>query len=58
MTAVYVVDARNQTTLRYVRTGHLFGDRIEVLSGLSAGERVATDPVAASARRGVAGAKS
>jgi RND family efflux transporter MFP subunit len=58
VTAVYVVDGQNRTELRYVRTGHAFGDRIEILAGLSAGERVATDPVAASARRGVAGAKS
>ena len=57
VTAVYVVDAQNRTELRYVRTGHAFGDRIEVLSGLAAGERVATDPVAAAAsRRGATGA--
>jgi hypothetical protein len=33
-----------------VRPGHRFGDKIEILSGLSAGERIALDPVAASAR--------
>jgi RND family efflux transporter MFP subunit len=58
VTAVYVVDAQNRTELRYVRTGHVFGDRIEVLSGLSPGERVATDPVAASTRRGALAATS
>jgi RND family efflux transporter MFP subunit len=58
VTAVYVIDAQNRTELRYVRTGHLFGDRIEILSGLSPGERVATDPVAASARRTAPGLKS
>ena len=58
VTAVYVVDPQNRTELRYVRTGHLFGDRIEILSGLSPGERVATDPVAASARRSAPGSKS
>ncbi len=57
VTAVYVVGAQNTTELRYVRTGHLFGDRIEILSGLSPGERVATDPVAASARRGAPDSK-
>ena len=56
--AVYVVDAQNRTQLRYVRTGHLFGDRIEILSGLSAGDRVATDPVAASTHRGPLASKS
>ena len=56
--AVYVVDAQGRTQLRHVRTGHLFGDRIEVLSGLSPGERVATDPVAASARRAAPDARS
>jgi RND family efflux transporter MFP subunit len=58
VTAVYVVDAQNRTELRYVRTGHLFGDRIEILAGLSPGERVATDPVAAGARRSAPGSKS
>jgi hypothetical protein len=58
VTAVYVIDAQNRTELRYVRTGHLFGDRIEILSGLSPGERVATDPIAASARRSTPGSKS
>jgi len=52
VTAVYVLDPQNRTELRYVRTGHAFGDRIEILSGLSAGERVATDPIAATAQRG------
>jgi RND family efflux transporter MFP subunit len=51
VTAVYVVDAQNQPELRYVRTGHPFGDRVEILAGLIAGERVATDPIAAAARR-------
>ena len=59
VTAVYVVDSANQTTqLRYVRTGHEFGDRIEILSGLAPGERIATDPVAAAARRAQSGLTS
>jgi hypothetical protein len=46
VSAVYVLDGTG-VALRQVRLGHRFGDRIEVLSGLSGGERVATDPVAA-----------
>jgi len=47
VTGVYVVDPGNRTSLRQVRTGHRFGDRIEILAGLASGERVAVDPVAA-----------
>lgn len=47
MTGVYVVNAAGQTSLRHVRIGHRFGERIEILAGLAPGERVATDPVAA-----------
>lgn len=47
VTAVYVVDADGRVSLRQVRTGGTFGDRLEVLAGLGAGERVALDPVAA-----------
>jgi RND family efflux transporter MFP subunit len=45
--AVYVVDDGNRTSMRQVRTGHAFGDRIEILAGLAAGDRVAVDPIAA-----------
>lgn len=48
VTAAYVVDASGRTSLRQLRTGHRFDDRIEVLAGLKGGERVAIDPVAAS----------
>ena len=47
VTAVYVVDGEGRPTLRQVRIGEEFGDRVEVLAGLAAGERVAIDPVAA-----------
>ncbi len=50
VTGVYVVDSKGEVSLRYVRPGHHFGDRIEILSGLSSGERIALDPVTASAR--------
>jgi RND family efflux transporter MFP subunit len=46
VTAVYVVSDEG-VRLRQIRTGQHFDDRIEILSGLSAGERVATDPVLA-----------
>ena len=48
VTAVYVVDAKGRLHLRQVRLGEAYagGDR-EVLAGLSAGERVALDPVKA-----------
>jgi RND family efflux transporter MFP subunit len=44
---VYVVDEKGRVSLRQVRVGRTLGDRIEVLAGLSAGERVALDPVRA-----------
>ena len=49
VTAVYVVDGQNRLHLRQVRLGETYdgGDR-EVLAGLTAGERVALDPVRAS----------
>lgn len=46
LTAVYVV-GEDLVTLRQIRTGRRYGDRIEVLAGLAAGETVAADPVAA-----------
>lgn len=47
VTAVYVVGADAGIALRQVRAGHRYGDRIEILAGLEAGERIALDPVAA-----------
>lgn len=43
---VYVVDAGG-AHLRQVRLGNAFGDDVEVLAGLQAGEKIARDPVAA-----------
>lgn len=45
--AVYVLNEQGQPLLRQVRLGTAQGELVEVLSGLSAGERVATDPAAA-----------
>ena len=47
MTGVYVVDAKGKPQLRQVRLGRAAGDKVEVLAGVSAGERVALDPQAA-----------
>jgi RND family efflux transporter MFP subunit len=44
LVAVYVIAADGQPVLRQVRTGRSEGSRIEILSGLSAGERIALDP--------------
>jgi RND family efflux transporter MFP subunit len=47
VTAVYVVDDAGRTSLRQIRLGHRFAGKVEVLAGLSAGERVAADPLVA-----------
>jgi len=46
LTAVYVVE-EERVTLRQVRLGRAYGDDVEVLAGLDAGEFVALDPVSA-----------
>lgn len=47
LSAVYVVGADHSVGLRQLRLGHRFGDKVEVLAGLAAGDRVARDPGAA-----------
>ncbi|HYQ98604.1 MAG TPA: efflux RND transporter periplasmic adaptor subunit [Casimicrobiaceae bacterium] len=48
VTAVYVVDRDGRPQLRQVRVGESLGDRqVEILAGLSAGERIAANPVQA-----------
>jgi RND family efflux transporter MFP subunit len=51
LTAVYVVDNTGHASLRQVRLGRSQGDRIEVLAGLDAGEKIALDPLAAAKQR-------
>jgi len=46
LSAVYVAN-EDQVVLRQVRLGRRYGDSIEVLAGISAGESVATEPVSA-----------
>jgi RND family efflux transporter MFP subunit len=51
VTAVYVVDAAGAVRLRQVRAGErVGGGAIEILAGLSAGETIAANPVAAGMR--------
>lgn len=47
MTGVYVLDAAGKPMLRQVRLGRVAEESVEVLSGISAGERLAADPQAA-----------
>ena len=47
MTGLYVIDAAGNPVLRQVRTGRVLNDTVEILAGVSAGERVAVDPQAA-----------
>jgi multidrug efflux pump subunit AcrA (membrane-fusion protein) len=47
MTGVYVVNPDGRPLLRQVRLGRIEGERVEILSGLMPGERVASDPQAA-----------
>src|SRR3569623_2035483 len=50
--AVYVVDGAGRAILRQVRLGEVRQDRVEILSGVSEGEQIALDPVAAAASTG------
>jgi len=45
--ATYVVNTQNQVKLRQIRLGHRFGNKTEVLAGMTAGETVALNPVSA-----------
>jgi multidrug efflux pump subunit AcrA (membrane-fusion protein) len=43
LTSVYVVDAQDIARLRLITTGERRAERVEVLSGLAAGERIVVD---------------
>lgn len=47
VTAVYVLTKAGAVMLRQVRVGAAFNERVEVLAGLSVGDQVVLDPVAA-----------
>lgn len=51
--AVYVLDQQDRPRLRQVRVGLRRADRIEVLAGLDAGERVVTNPRELPGSRGI-----
>jgi multidrug efflux system membrane fusion protein len=51
MTGVYVLDPNGRPILRQVRLGRAVDDTVEILSGVTAGERVAVDPQAAARER-------
>ncbi len=44
LTSIYALSEENTAILRLIRTGQTSGDQVEVLSGLSAGERYITQP--------------
>jgi multidrug efflux system membrane fusion protein len=50
MTGLYVVNAQGLVLLRQVRLGAAKGELVEILSGVSPGEKVATNPQAAASR--------
>jgi RND family efflux transporter MFP subunit len=52
VTGVYVLGSHGEVSLRYVRPGHRFGDKLEILAGLAPADRIALDPISASARIG------
>ena len=47
MTGLYVIDPNGRPVLRQVRLGRTVNDTVEILTGVTAGERVALDPEAA-----------
>jgi RND family efflux transporter MFP subunit len=47
VTAVYVLSKAGAASLRQIRVGQRFAERVEVLAGLSVGDQVVLDPVAA-----------
>jgi len=44
LACVYALDANNVAQLRYVTVGNRHGDRLEMLSGVAAGEKLVNDP--------------
>jgi RND family efflux transporter MFP subunit len=57
---LYVVRDDGSVLFRQVRLGRAYGDQVEILAGLDAGERIALDPVAAAVylKKALAGSPS
>jgi RND family efflux transporter MFP subunit len=51
VTGVYVLDAQAKPRLRQVRLGPTLGDQVEILSGVSAGDKVVLEPARVGAAR-------
>ena len=51
MTGVYVLDAQGKPRLRQVRLGAEQGDQVEILSGVTVGDKVVLEPARAGASR-------
>lgn len=47
LVSVFVVDESGMARLRLIKTGKSYGDRVEVLTGLSEGERIVVDRIEA-----------
>jgi len=47
VTGVYMVSPEGRVSLRQIRLGRRYGDRFEVLAGLTNGDKVALDPIQA-----------
>jgi multidrug efflux pump subunit AcrA (membrane-fusion protein) len=47
LTFVYVVDPAKIAHMRLIQTGKRYGDRVEILSGLSEGDQVVLEPLPA-----------
>ena len=46
LTGVYMVDSDNKARYRLIRTGRVYGDQVEVISGIKDGTRLVTAPSA------------
>ena len=51
MTGLYVLNSAGKPLLRQVRLGAISGDQVEILAGVSSGERIALDPEIAAGQR-------
>lgn len=51
MTGLYVLNSAGKPLLRQMRLGAVSGDQVEILAGLSSGERIALDPQIAAGQR-------